>query len=386
MKFVVLAVSLLGSLSAWTGAARAYTIASAVSDSCHERITTEALRRVRAELPTAGPLPTSSEERALIDDLTFEVADDLDDLGGATLLIAVRDNDVKGRHSIDLAKLALVHGDPNGQREHCLRGPDDDEPNGSERALEACRAFIRERFTQALEGLDAAGRLDLSKRTKLPVYAALRHRVEPALPTFYVRIGQALHTIEDSFTHAYRTADGMKVTVVSNWLREVEGTLDERRHGPPHAGELDHCRDLDDLRKLRRMLATDAATETLRAALDPLQSREQKLRAVDGILDKYLSFQSGCTHENQWCDAPEKKYGNRPSLRCALVPEGGDLSPLVLGLWLLAVRRCRPARSIALALTLFVGCRSLRVSHGRSVAAGATNSRARPTTWRAAES
>lgn len=361
-----MALSIVGSSIVWASAAHAYTIASAVSDNCHERITGEALRRVRAELPTAGPLHASADERALIADLPFKVDDDLDDLGGATLLIAVRDNDLKGRHSVDLAKLALVHGDPNGQREHCLRGETDDEPNGSERALAACRAFIRERFEQALEGLDAAGQPDLSKRTKLPVYAALRHRVEPPLPTFYVRIGQALHTIEDSFTHAYRSADGLKVTVVSNWLREVEGTLDEERHGPPHAGELDHCRDLDELRELRRTLATDAATETLRAALDPAQSREQKLRALDGILDKYLSLQSGCTYENQWCDAPEAEYGNRPNLRCSLSRDAADLAPLWLLVWLLVGRRFRrPQRNLGLPLALFAG---LSIAPGAALA------------------
>ena len=51
--------------------ARAYQIASGVSDGCHESITAEALRRVRRELEAAAPLPPDRNERALIDDLEF---------------------------------------------------------------------------------------------------------------------------------------------------------------------------------------------------------------------------------------------------------------------------------------------------------------------------
>lgn len=337
-------VLLVACLTAAT--ARAYTISSAVSHGCHESITTEALRRVRAELATAAPLPTSDDERALIADLPFALDADMDDLGGATLLIGVRDNDVKGRHSVDLAHLALVHGNPDGQREHCLRSPGQHEPSGSETAVADCRAFIRERLEQALVGLDDTGKPDLTQRTELPVYAALRHRVKPLLPTFYVRMGQALHALQDSFTHTFRSADGLRITVVGNWIDEVGGKLDPERHGPPHAGELDHCDKLDELRMQRRALAVDAASETLRVALDPALSREQKLGHLDGILDKYLSFEPGCTHDNQWCDAPEGKYGNKFALKCALGASSSSSGPL-LSLGLLALFFWRRARKTA---------------------------------------
>ena len=157
-------------------AARAYTIASLVSDGCHEKIMTDALRAVRLELATAAPLAADRNDRALIDDVEFTPANDMTDLGGATLLLGVRDNDLKGRQATDLSQLALVHGDPAAQREHCLRGPDDKEPGGSAAALLDCRAFIRERIAEALGGLDASGAPDPANRTSLPVYLALRHR------------------------------------------------------------------------------------------------------------------------------------------------------------------------------------------------------------------
>jgi hypothetical protein len=157
------------------------------------------------------------------------------DLGGATLLVGVRDNDLKGRDSMALSQLALVHGEPSAQREHCLRNSHEKEPDGSSLAVNDCRAFILERVAQALVGLDATGTPDLTNRTSLPLYLSLRHGVDASLPTYYVRIGQAIHAIEDSFTHTYRSADEMQITVDLDWVDEANGDLVEATDGPPHS-------------------------------------------------------------------------------------------------------------------------------------------------------
>jgi hypothetical protein len=353
------AVAVGGAVSAPRGA-RAYTIASAISSGCHERITGEALRAVREELAAAGPLAADRNEEALIDDLEFPVPADLNDLGAATLLIGVRDNDLKGRQSNDVSELALVHGDPQLQREHCLRSSDDDEPDGSARAIESCRAFILERIADALAGLDASGNPDPANRTTLPVYLALRHRVDASLPTYYVRIGQAIHAIEDSFTHAYRTADGMQISVVLNWVDGANGKLVPATDGPPHAGELDRCDDGDDLRRQRRLLATDAATEILRATLDPASDSTQKMTAATAVVDSFLGYAPGCTFENDWCDAPERKYGNG-SFGCAVggSPDSALLTAcaVLVGVMLLGGRRGRRrGRAGAVAVILAFAC------------------------------
>ncbi len=340
---IVCAVSLAGPVVLGPKLARAYTIASAISSGCHERVTTDALRAIRQELPAAAPLPADVDEQALIDDLEFPVPADLNDLGGATLLMGVRDNDLKGRASNDVTELALVHGDPRLQREHCLRGVADDEPNGSANAIAACHAFILERIAQALAGLDAAGMPDPTNRTTLSVYLALRHRVDAWLPTYYLRIGQAIHAVEDSFTHAYRSGDGMQITVALNWVDEASGTLVTTRDGPPHAGELDHCDDPDDLRRQRRLLATEAAAAILRATLDPQSDVAQKMTASAAILDHYVAYAPGCTVDNGWCSALERKYGN--GFGCAVAARG-EPSPaggaaVLLGICLIALRRSR---------------------------------------------
>lgn len=156
------------------GVANAYTVKNTLSRGCHEEITSEALRTVRGELATAAPLPATDDERALIVDLQFTPDPDMMDLAGATLLAAVRDNDLKGRGSEDLSQLAAVHGNPDGQQEHCLRSEAEDEPTGTQAAVADCVAFIRGRIEEALAGLDAAGKPDPTKRTTLTIHLSRR--------------------------------------------------------------------------------------------------------------------------------------------------------------------------------------------------------------------
>jgi hypothetical protein len=356
-----------GAIFAWSllGApkvAHAYTISSIVTAGCHEQITSDALRAVRLTLASAAPLPANRNEQALIDDLEFSPASDMNDLGGVTLLLGVRDNDLKGRNSADLSQLALVHGDPSTQREHCLRSSHEAEPGGSQAALLECRAFIRERVGQALDGLDPSGSPDLAKRTSLSVYLSLRHRVDASLPTYYVRIGQAIHAIEDSFTHAYRTPDGMQITVLLDWVDEANGNLVESTDGPPHASDLDRCDDADALRLQRHQLATAAATAVLRATLDPNQTNAQKMAAVEGIMDQYMSYSPGCTFDNAWCQAPEHQYGNGSSTGCGVGGNQNQTSvfgaAFVLGLLTLlgwVARRRRRAAMVGMTALLLVG-------------------------------
>ncbi len=349
-------------LSVASRRADAYTISNELTDGCHERITSAALRAVRQELKTAAPLPISSNDRALVDDLQFTPDDDMRDLGGATLLAAVRDNDLKGRASDDLSALAEVHGDPNGQFEHCLRRADDKEPGGSSAALDACRTFIREQALASLSGLDDKGMPDPSKRTSLAIHLSIRGKVHAPLPTYYVAVGQAIHAIEDSFTHTYRTADGKKITVVLNWLDQAHGTLHEERDGPGHAKALDRCDDPDPLRTARRVLATEAAAAFLRATLDPTKTNEQKMTNVEAVLDTYLGYSPGCTIDNDWCNAAENQYKDPKGCGCFVgnvSGSGGAMFGAAVVL-LAAVRRsARRRRARGLAALGVVGALSL---------------------------
>ena len=60
------------------------------------------------------------------------------------------------------------------------------------------------------------------------LYLAIRGQITPSLPLFYVRMGAAMHALEDGFPHTYRTADGMPVTVVLNWIDFVTAPTTRR--------------------------------------------------------------------------------------------------------------------------------------------------------------
>jgi hypothetical protein len=354
-----LAALVAGALGLGAGPARAFTISTLLTEGCHERITTEAFRSVRSSFATAAPLIATREERALIADLEFSPAPDMTDLGGATLLVGVRYNDLHGRDSNDLSQLALVHGDPGLQAEHCLHGSHDAEPGGTTAALDACRAFILGTISQALDGLDAMGNPDPSRRTTLPIWLSLRHQVEPPLPTFYLRVGQAVHAVEDIYSHTFRTPDQALATAAMNWIDEINDDLHPASDGPPHATELDRCDDPDDFRRTRRTLATQAAEAMLRTTLDPAMSREAKMAGVSALLDGWLGYSPGCSYANQWCDAPERTYGNVEILGCDLgggARDAGFAAALALALAVLVARargraHARVMLAVALALT-----------------------------------
>ena len=338
--------------------AHAYSYESAISTGCHERMTMTALRAVRSKVPTAPQVGADSNDSALIADLPYALDDDMRDLSGAAITVGVRDNDLKGRGPAELAQLAQVHGNPGGQREHCLRAVEDDEPTGSPQALERCKSFIREKVAEALDGLDENGFPDPARRVDIEVTLSLRGRVTASLPRFWVNIGQAIHTLQDGFSHTFRSPDRMKVRTVLNWIEYVEKTETETRDGPLHRNGLDQCDSLDDLRTLNLGVATQASTELLQTALDPALTRDAKAAAIQILLDKYLAFEPGCTAENGWCDAPERQYQVAANCGCSTIgsPSGGALALLsfAFGATWLARRRRRRAAAAVVALGLLV--------------------------------
>jgi MYXO-CTERM domain-containing protein len=327
--------------------AGAWAIGSQINEAgCHEPITAAALRAVRARFDTAPAVPPSRDEAALFADVLFAPPRDLvHDLAGMTLMLGVRDNDLKGIDPLSSLDLIQVHGNPTTQDEHCIRGPEDDGgAAGDLAALAACRRFIVDTATEALDGLDAAGRVDLTRRTDFKLFVGVRGEVTPALPVFYIKIGAAMHALEDGFPHTYRTADGRTVTTVLNWIDLVGGHYHEAEDGPAHRAELDRCWDAaDPIIHRNYELATQAATELLAAALDPGLTRAQKIQQLDAVAAKYLGYQPGCTFDNQWCDPPEAKVTN--SLGCHTAGGGGTpgawLAPVLAALLVTRRRRRR---------------------------------------------
>ena len=276
-------------------------------EGCHERITAQALRNARMRHPTAPMIGMTRDERALVEDVQFKPPADLKyDMAAIALLLGVRDNDLKGNDPLDAFHVVELHGNPATQHEHCIRNKDDDHVEGNDAALAACRQFIIERAMEALDGLGSDKMVDGNARMELQVNLNVRGAVDHQMPLFYVKMGQALHALEDGFTHTYRSDDGHGVTVVLNWIEAVDGTPpDEGRDGPPHLAQLDQCDNKDPLVQRNYGLAVEAATAMMVTALDPTLSREAKQAAFEATVTKYLSYRPGCTLENDWCGAHE---------------------------------------------------------------------------------
>jgi hypothetical protein len=338
--------------------ASAFPIESAATEPCHENITMEAWRQVRAALPVqAAELPSRGDDEALIKDVPFTVPKSLQSIGPVTLLLGVRDNDIKEHGPMELKSLTPQASNPDVQMEHCLRAPEHDEPNGTEQAVEACRAFIRDRLLTALDGLGENRIPDTAQREDLEVSLAIRDQIDVEVPLFFLNAGRALHALQDSFTHTFRTPDDPnnpanpdKITVMLNFVDYTNGTLDEAVDGPPHASELDVCDNPDELRTQRRAHATEASAVALMALLDP---EKDPVTEIDRMLDTYVAFDatSDCTPENGWCDAAERKYGS-PTLRCSFsgaAPRSSLLMslPFVAMALLLRLRRRGGAAKLA---------------------------------------
>lgn len=333
--------------------AHAYSIHSAVSDGCHEQITMDALRLLREHHGTEASFSPNRDERALINDAPYSVDSDMDDLGAVALVLSNRHVDLGDSEPDELDQVALLHSNPANQSEHCLRRPGDNGTEGVQDALDACRDTILSRVENAIETLDSSGEIDTDARKDLDVFLEFRGAVEASLPAFYVEMGQALHTLQDAFSHHLRGDTHETVSTVLNYADFAEGSLDEERDGPPHSSYMDECVDLDDLRSDRISMAKNATYELLEAVLHTEGDSADKMRAAEEIVDGYLTLEEGCTYENDWCEAEDGRFPDRvKSGGCTIsLPGTSDrhhwLWPGLLAGLVFAYRSRRAAVSVA---------------------------------------
>src|SRR4051812_10334952 len=209
--------------------ARAYTIQSPATRGCHEEITVAAWRKTMDLFPEAtAALHANRDDAALINDVPFDVPKDLQELGLVTLLLGIRENDIADLATTSLSTLAVINSDPKAQRQHCLRTPSEDEPDGTQRALADCQSFIRDELARAIDALDADGKPDPSVRDELEVTLAIRGRVKVKVPAFQLRAAHAIHALQDSFTHSFRNPESpTKIRVILNFAEYAENKLNE---------------------------------------------------------------------------------------------------------------------------------------------------------------
>lgn len=299
--------------------AKAYNFGSPLSTGCHEEISLEALSHtgwpveVRAS-PLEGALTHASR------DLPFDVAGTTDDAWTLALVLGVRFNDLHGAAATDLVSLSDIHGAAEQQREHCLRAKADDGSEGDATAIAACREFIRSEIVLALGDGD---QIDSAATTVAPVALAYSGHQDLALAAFPFHLGRALHALQDSYTHTFRTEDLLRIRSVLNfadWARGHDYSV--ARDGHRHLSVLDQC-ELDTAPARSRRAAATEASRALFEALRDSGDRARRLERVDAVLDTYLTIEPGCDAQNNFCDAPERSEAESA---CSVVAVGARAS------------------------------------------------------------
>ncbi len=333
--------------------ALAFTFESPFSDGCHERITRAALGRAGWPSGAHPPGLSSNDSLRLARDLPFELPADAQDPWSLALLLGARDNDLHGYAADDFQELAAVHSTPADQREHCLRAPSDDGPDGDRTALVACRAFIIEELTAAV---GAVADVDLGATEAQTVTLPFTGRRAVDLQRYGWHMGRALHALQDSFAHALRTPDGRRVRHVLNFVDRAQGGYDEARDGYDHISALDGCDPASLNESHRTAVATDASEQLLRAVVDGAGGGPERVVRAAAVVDAWTVIEPGCSYANRYCAAPEL---SEVSAGCAAGPSAPSpskapaLATLSAAVMLMrSRRRSLAALSLAAALAL----------------------------------
>jgi hypothetical protein len=274
----------------------AFRISTTFTQSCHETVTTDAMRESALAVPAS---PRSETDDRVAADVPFEIPDGTD-AWLLSLLIGVRSNDVRDYDPFDLASLVDIHNDPADQPAHCIRRRQDDGQPGDASALAACRDFM-------IAELEQGGWFDAevpwSEREVTGVWLTFSGRADVRVVRPAFRLGRALHALEDGYTHSFRNPDDGRVRHVLNWIDAARSN-----HYSPAVDGHDHVTALDDCfgapsKERRRQIATAAARDLIDAMA--ADSPDGRRATVDAVLATAFATEPGCVAANRYCDAPE---------------------------------------------------------------------------------
>jgi hypothetical protein len=246
--------------------------------------------------------------------------------------------DIGSYPGLDLSRMVALHNDPDTQDMHCLRAAWQDGEEGDAEAVGSCRQAVRREVGLAL---DASSPDELEPVRVNLCYQGAR---EVMLSRFYYHLGRAVHVVQDSFSHCYRTEDRLSIVEVANWVEDVSGRLDPSRDGPAHDDDADDCQCTRPLGQPTYDAVLAASTDLIRlASMDaPRPDVEAQLET---FLDLWMSHVEGCTRENGYCESPDPaELASDPcqGCQCTLVrgrASQGGLVALALLAAALLVRR-----------------------------------------------
>lgn len=322
--------------------AQAFTLHTTVTNACHEPITLEALARTSPPAPAVDvPDDTPFFRMAEHFGRALEVgppASDLDALHRTSLVLGVRDPDLRGNGPSDLIHLRWVHLPDLTQDDHFLRRGEHDGAAGVTAAAEEGR----ERLLALIEASAAAYAADpdATRLVRVRAWVQYYRHVEIAVWEPMYLLAQALHLVQDSFTHTYRTDDLRTILTIQNYVEAVGKHHDRERDGPPHSNALDDCTrpDATDLREAAVIASAALMTATF------TYWREGRRDEVDGFVSDWMSLEPGCeagTCTSRWIAIAQSDETGTTG--CAVRPARSAapawLAPLGLAAILGALRR-----------------------------------------------
>ena len=307
-------------MSALLGAVSVLAVArpaAAFVTACHQAITTDALDAGLWPLGMASP-PLSRDFVLLENELSIDVAPRVHSYWSLGVLLGNEHVDVGPYDIGDVSALAEYAAQPELQPSHCLRAPADDGAAGDASALAACKADILDELSTALGDADPP---DLTITEPVRLHLVFRGDADIPLTRFSFHLGRAIHTLQDSFGHAFRSPDERHVRSVLNWvdwLKKGSGGYVAARDGFQHLYALDQC-DSATLGALdRRAAALEATSELIAAVSDDNGGRAGRLARAAAVVDGWFAVDETCTADNHWCDAPEQKLVSVAG--CAVAP------------------------------------------------------------------
>jgi hypothetical protein len=277
--------------------AAAWEIHDPIHHDCHERISQAALRIAGYIAP---PPPLSGDDARLPGNVEFPTDSYDPNIYALSLIIGARWPDEHGGPDFSFYQQAIAANAPDDQPAHCLRSEGDDGTAGDARAVAECRTAIAEMVWRALTSLDDAGNVSPDARTSATFFTAYQGTIDYPLNEFYFFAGRALHALQDSFAHTFRTSDMRRIVHVMNWVDQVRCTLDEPRDGHGHETVLDRCEDGDPSMSPRLAAATLASTELMQVLSTP-GTRSERHDRLDAFLDRWLKYEPGCDYDNAYC-------------------------------------------------------------------------------------
>lgn len=342
VRTALLGAALAAAALVGTRAGAAWTVASGFSEPCHERLTAGLYEDYLAGLVPAGlALPEGDAWRRITDALLQSEErvpeDPVERYALTSLLVGVRHPDTGGHGLDDLRSVRRRHLEAEAQADHALRAPGHDGPEGDRQAVEAARAHVRDLAAWA----EAALAKPVSEQI-VETYVVLDHygRVPVAVwePAFL--LGQAAHTVQDSFSHTVRSDDLRRIRHVLNYVDAISTNHRESRDGVPHSDAMDRCESNTAIAAAARQ----ATQDWFLAIRDRLSGHDPG--AVTAFLDAWLAYEPGCYIPDEGCASRwlpiVRSAPTQPVLGCAAAgaAAGGRGAPGPGALWSLLLGLC----------------------------------------------